>query len=136
VSPESSRSRFVRIVRSRRGPTRRHARLRQVVRARATSLRSSWWFAIPIVAAAFLIGYFGISQLIDGDEDGITVEEARSVEVGSVSRAELTERFGEPVAETTVNDDQECLQYVVSDGPDWLFCFSGDTSVSKPPLPE
>jgi hypothetical protein len=36
------------------------------------SLRWSWWFAIPIVAAAFLIGYFGISQLIDGDEDGIT----------------------------------------------------------------
>jgi hypothetical protein len=100
------------------------------------SLRWSWWFAIPIVAAAFLIGYFGISQLIDGDEDGITVEEARSVEVGSVSRAELTERFGEPVAETTVNDDQECLQYVVSDGPDRLFCFSGDTLVSKPPLPE
>lgn len=38
-------------------------------------LRWSWWFAIPIVAAAFLIGLFGISRLVDGDEGDAPVWE-------------------------------------------------------------
>jgi hypothetical protein len=102
------------------------------------SLRWSWWFAIPIVAAAFLIGYFGISQLIDGDEDGITVEEASSIELGNTSRAELTERLGEPESETTIGHDRVCLDYVVTGGPDpgWLFCFRGEQLESSAPLPE
>jgi hypothetical protein len=103
------------------------------------SLRWSWWFAIPIVAAAFLIGYFGISQLIDGDEsDGITVEEASSIEIGNTTRAELTERLGEPESETTIGGGQVCLDYVVTDGedPEWLFCFRGDQLESSAPLPE
>jgi hypothetical protein len=102
------------------------------------SLRWSWWFAIPIVAAAFLIGYFGISQLIDGNEDGITVGEASSIELGSVSPGKLTERLGEPESETTIGRDRVCLDYVVTGGPDpgWLFCFRGDQLESSAPLPE
>jgi RNA polymerase subunit RPABC4/transcription elongation factor Spt4 len=80
----------------------------------------------------------GISQLIDGNEDGITVEEASSIEVGSDSRAELTERLGEPESETTIGRDRVCLDYVVTGGPDpgWLFCFRGDQLESSAPLPE
>src|ERR671922_381075 len=57
-------------------------------------LRWSSWLAIPIVAAAFLIGYFGISQLFDDEGEGITVEEAESVPQG-ISQAELTDRLGD-----------------------------------------
>jgi hypothetical protein len=108
------------------------------VRGRPT-LRWSWWFAIPIVAAAFLIGYFGISELIDGDDSGsITIEEAQSMEVGNTTRAELTERLGEPISETEI-EGRVCLDYSVSDDAavaGWLFCFRGDQLDGSDPVPE
>ena len=98
-------------------------------------LRWSWWLAIPIVAAAFLIGYFGISQLFDDEGEGITVEEAESVPQG-ISRAELTDRLGDD-SETVRTGGLTCASYPVTDDSDsaWLFCFQGDKLVRSRPVP-
>jgi hypothetical protein len=96
-----------------------------------------WWIAIPVVAAAFLIGYFGISQLIEDEPAGISQEEAGAVEAG-ISRPDLIERLGEdPTVERKRSGDQTCLYYQVTDESDavWQFCFQGDKLVSSGPLP-
>src|SRR5918994_3494600 len=116
-------------------------------------LRWSWWLAIPIVAAAFLIGYFGISRLVDddGSEAGaITLGEAQQVSP-DLSRDEVEVRLGEPAlvdsgegrapsclspAGDRVEAD-EVLLYSVSDGGDslWQFCFNDEDQVSSSLLP-
>jgi hypothetical protein len=105
-------------------------------------LRWSWWFAIPIVAAAFLIGYFGISRLVDGDESGsvegeITLEQAQALPA-TASRAEAEERLGEPAVERPPRESSgtTCIFYAVSDQPDtlWQFCFRRDELVGSAPV--
>jgi len=99
-------------------------------------LRWSWWLAIPIIAAAFLIGYFGISRLFDDDgAEGITVEQAESVPAG-ISQAELRGRLGEPQDTIRVRE-LTCASYAVTDGPEaaGLFCFQGDKLQESPPIP-
>ena len=87
-------------------------------------LRWSWWLAIPIVAAAFAIGYFGISQLIDGgdsDDAVITAEQAEAVPVGA-TRAELLDALdGEQPSVTRA----DCSIYLIEDPPPKVasFCF-------------
>lgn len=107
---------------------------------RLPRLRWSWWFAIPIVAAAFLVGYFGISQLIDDDESAagaITLEQAQELP-GDVSRSEVEERLGEPAVERPQrgNPGATCLFYSITDQPDtlWQFCFRRDELVSSTPI--
>ena len=101
------------------------------------TLRWSWWLAIPIVAAAFAIGYFGISELFDGDDtEGVSREQAEAVPEG-ISPDELSERLGGE-SETVSTGGLTCASYVVTDGPDpaWLFCFQGDKLVRSDPIPE
>jgi hypothetical protein len=103
---------------------------------RGPRLRWSWWLAIPIVAAAFAIGYFGISQLFDDEEsESITVEQAEAVP-GGISQAELSERLGEP-QETIRTGGLTCALYAVTDGPQsaGVFCFRGDKLQRSPPSP-
>lgn len=97
-------------------------------------LRWSWWFAIPIVAAAFLIGYFGISQLFDDDgSDAITVEQAEVVPEG-LSRGQVSERLGSE-GETVRTGGLTCASYPVTDGAEgWLFCFQGDKLIRSTPI--
>jgi hypothetical protein len=101
-----------------------------------TTLRWSWWLAIPIVAAAFAIGYFGISELFDGDDtEGVSREQAEAVPEG-ISPDELSERLGGE-SETVSTGGLTCASYTVTDGPDpaWLFCFQGDKLVTSEPVP-
>ena len=120
---------------------------------RVPRLRWSWWLAIPIVAAAFLVGYFGISRLVDddGSEAGaITLGEAQQVSP-DLSRDEVEVRLGEPAlvdsgegrapsclspAGDRVEAD-EVLFYSVSDAGDslWQFCFNDEDQVSSSLLP-
>jgi hypothetical protein len=99
----------------------------------------SWWFAIPIVAAAFLIGYFGISQLVDGDDDEsgvITLEQGQAVQP-DVSRAEVVDRLGEPAQEIEpAGPRTSCVFYSVGESGDtlWQFCFRGERQVSSAPV--
>ncbi len=100
-------------------------------------MRWSWWLAIPIVAAAFAIGYFGISELFDDDDiEGISREQAEAVP-GGISPDELSERLGRE-SETVSTGSLTCASYTVTDGPDpaWLFCFQGDKLVRSDPIPE
>jgi hypothetical protein len=100
------------------------------------TLRWSWWLAIPIVAAAFAIGYFGISELFDGDDtEGVSREQAEAVPEG-ISPDELSERLGGET-ETVSTGGLTCASYTVTDGPDpaWLFCFQGDKLVTSEPVP-
>jgi hypothetical protein len=100
------------------------------------TLRWSWWLAIPIVAAAFAIGYFGISELFDGDDtEGVSREQAEEVPEG-ISPDELSERLGGE-SETVSTGGLTCASYTVTDGPDpaWLFCFQGDKLVTSEPVP-
>jgi hypothetical protein len=102
--------------------------------------RWSWWYAIPIVAAAFALGFFGLSSLIDGDdldEDaaGITVEEGAAVPNG-IPRAELEGHLdGErPVLERRKGPKGPmCAYYGVIDQPSqvWEFCFREDDLISS-----
>jgi hypothetical protein len=95
-----------------------------------------WWLAIPIVAAAFLIGYFGLSELIEDEPEGITRQDATGIETGS-SPSAVVGRLGEPEAETQLAKGP-CFEYVLTDAPQpyWLFCFQEGKLVSSSPLPE
>jgi hypothetical protein len=102
----------------------------------------SWWFAIPIVAAAFLIGYFGISQVFDDDDSdagAISLEEGQAIP-HSLSRTELEERLGEPALEQPLQGvpGTTCLFYAVSEQGDtlWRFCFEGESQKSSAPFPQ
>lgn len=104
-------------------------------------LRWSWWFAIPIVAAACLIGLFGISRLVDGDDAQsgvITLEEGQAI-APNLSRAEVTERLGEPAQETApAGPRTSCVYYSVGDegdAPVWEFCFLGEQQKSSELVP-
>jgi hypothetical protein len=100
----------------------------------------SWWYAIPIVAAAFAVGFFGLSELIDGgdsDEEaaGITVEQGAAVPDG-IPRAELEGHLdGErPVIERRKGrKGPMCAYYQVIDQPReaWEFCFREDELISS-----
>ena len=111
---------------------------------RRPELRWSWWFAIPIVAAAFLIGFFGLSNLIDGDESDdeagtITLEQGAAVP-DDVSRSELAGSLGgeEPALTESKpgNPNTSCDYYLVRDQPDtvWEFCFRREKLVSSAPV--
>lgn len=97
-----------------------------------------WWFAIPIVAAAFAIGFFGLSELIEGEEDpvGITLEEGEGVSLGA-SSAELEKQLDGQAPILTqrpgAGGAEECLYYGIVDRDDavWMFCFSGDELVAS-----
>lgn len=109
------------------------------VRGGGFKLQWSWWLAIPIVVAAFAIGYFGISKLFDGgssDDAVITAEQAETVSDGA-TRAELDEALdGEDPAYTDRLGGQSkttCLYYGLDDDPEgvWSFCFTGDKLISS-----
>jgi hypothetical protein len=111
---------------------------------RRFTLRWSWWFAIPIVAAAFLIGYFGLSNLFDGDDsDGesgsITLEQGAAVP-NDISRGELEGHLDgeEPALVEPRRGDPKttCSYYLVADQADtvWGFCFRRDELVSSAPI--
>ena len=96
-----------------------------------------WWMAIPIVALAFAVGYFGISKLVDDDDPaGITVAEAGAIEPG-ISEADLVDRLGEDPAyrrdRGTGTSAASCDYYGVTDEPDsiWEFCFRDDKLVGS-----
>jgi hypothetical protein len=91
--------------------------------------------AIPIIAVAFAIGYFGISKLFDDDDSGtITAEQGFGIELG-VSRGELEEQLGEPleVSDKRAGGAATCLYYGVAERPDsaWEFCFADDSLVTS-----
>lgn len=101
--------------------------------------RWSWWYTIPIVAAAFAVGFFGLSELIDGSESedaaGITVEEGAAVPDG-IPRAELEGHLDEeaPVVERRKGPNGPmCAYYQVIDQPRqaWEFCFREDELISS-----
>jgi hypothetical protein len=111
------------------------------VRGGGLKLQWSWWLAIPIVIAAFAIGYFGISKLIGGGESDdavITAEQAQAVSNGA-TRAELDEAIdGEDPAytdELAGKPKTTCLYYGLEDDPNgvWSFCFTGDKLISSSP---
>lgn len=95
-----------------------------------------WWFAIPIVAIAFAVGYFGLSKLIEGEDEpgGITLEEGDGVPLG-ISSAELEEKLDGQAPLVTqrpgAGGAEECLYYGIVDQDDaaWVFCFSQDELV-------
>ena len=105
--------------------------------------RWSWWFAIPIVAAAFALGYFGLSSLLDGDDPdedaaGITVEQGAAVPSG-IPRTELEGHLdGErPVLERRKGRKGPiCAYYGVIDQPRqvWEFCFEENELISSAPV--
>lgn len=108
---------------------------------RGRTWRWSWWFAIPIVAAAFLIGYFGLSQLFDDEEtEGITVEQGRAVPADA-TRSELPGLLDgeEPTIEgpRPGSPGTTCAYYSITDQPEsaWEFCFKGDRLDSSSPVP-
>jgi hypothetical protein len=101
-----------------------------------------WWYAIPIVAAAFAIGYFGISKLIDdGDEpEGyITVEQAAAVP-DDVTPSELEDQLDgeQPVDIRPQRGSKEitCSYYGITGQARsvWAFCFEGERLVRSAPL--
>jgi hypothetical protein len=94
-----------------------------------------WWMAIPIIAVAFAIGYFGISNLFDEDDPGtITAEQGSAIELG-VSRGQLEERLGEPleVSDERAGGAATCLYYGIGGQPGsaWEFCFADDSLVTS-----
>jgi hypothetical protein len=105
--------------------------------------RWSWWYAIPIVAAAFAIGFFGLSSLIDGDDSdqdaaGITVEEGAAVPDG-IPRAELEDHLdGEPpvLERRKGKEGPMCAYYGIADQPRgvWEFCFEDEKLISDAPI--
>jgi hypothetical protein len=104
--------------------------------------RWHWWYAIPIVAAAFAIGYFGISQLVDDDSEpeagAITPEQAAAVPDG-VARSDLADHLdGESPAlvQQRGKQGETCEYYGITGQRDavWEFCFEGDRLVSSAPL--
>ncbi|MGH2989913.1 MAG: hypothetical protein ACRDMA_08620 [Solirubrobacterales bacterium] len=97
----------------------------------------SWWLAIPIVAAAFLVGYFGISQLFDDEEpEGITVEQAEAVPEGVAPSGLAGELDGESPAYEQSRPGGSCSYYPLSDQPEpvWEFCFRGEKLESSRPV--
>jgi hypothetical protein len=99
--------------------------------------RWRWWFAIPIVAAAFAAGYFGISRLIDNDEGaGVTAEQAAAIEPGS-SQADVEDQLGEAPQYERDQPAREggatCAYYALTDQSDavWEFCFHDDKLVTS-----
>jgi hypothetical protein len=109
-------------------------------------LRWSWWFAIPIVVASFLLGLFVIGDVVndvfrDDDSDAagtITRDEAETVETGG-SHRELVEDLGtSPAEETQRGSAGECLYYVLADESEavWEFCFVENRLVSSREVPE
>jgi hypothetical protein len=94
-----------------------------------------WWMAIPIVAVAFAIGYFGTSKLFDDDDSGtITADQGAEIELG-VSRGELEEQLGAAleVSDKNAGGSATCLYYGIAERPDsaWEFCFAEDSLVTS-----
>jgi hypothetical protein len=100
-----------------------------------------WWYAIPIVAAAFALGYFGIAKLIDGDdsEGYISVDQAAAVP-DDVTPSELKARLDDEqpvdVRPQRGSEDVTCSYYGITGQPRsvWEFCFEGEQLVSSGPL--
>lgn len=107
--------------------------------------RWSWWFALPIVGAAFALGYFGLSTLEDEDSEdegrGITLEQGAAVPDGA-SRSSLANHLGgaSPVLVQPQRGEErvECAYYAISGEPDsvWEFCFERDKLFSSAPIGE
>jgi hypothetical protein len=90
-----------------------------------------WWYAIPIVAAAFAIGYFGISELVYDDPAKVNEEEAQAIELGT-ARDDVEQQLGEP-NEVTEDGGLSCSAYEVDgqDDADWLFCYRQERLVTS-----
>ena len=107
--------------------------------------RWRWWYAIPIVAAAFAIGYFGISELVYDDDEPATVteQEATAIETGA-PRADVEDQLGPPEGEyanksagkSGEGEAVTCTYYELDGQPDtaWQFCFAGDALTSSGPV--
>jgi hypothetical protein len=101
-----------------------------------------WWFAVPIVALAFGIGYFG-SQEIRGDDEaqpsGLTIEEAQNVPSGATAArvdGVLDGQRPDRVKRSSGGGNQlVCRLYLIVDEArtGWEFCFlDGSLEVSRP----
>jgi hypothetical protein len=102
------------------------------------SLQWRWWYAIPIVALAFAIGYFGLSELVYDDEPAtVTEDEASAIELGSAPE-EVEEALGEPGQTSEDAAGLSCVGYDIEGQPEgtWLFCFGQDKLVSSAPVSE
>ena len=93
--------------------------------------RWRWWYAIPIVAIAFAIGYFGISELVYDDPATVTEAEAQAIELGT-ARDDVEQQLGEP-NEVTDDGGLSCAAYEVEgqDDADWLFCYRQEKLVTS-----
>jgi hypothetical protein len=101
-----------------------------------------WWYAIPIVAAAFALGYFGLSQLFDGDEGSegyISIEQASAVP-DDITPSELEGRLGGEapvdVRPRAGRKGVTCSYYGITGERRsvWEFCFEGERMTSSAPL--
>ena len=96
--------------------------------------RWRWWYAIPIILAAFAIGYFGISELVYDDPARVTEDEARAIELGT-PRGDVEQQLGEP-NEVTEEAGLSCGGYEVEgeDDAGWLFCYRQEMLVTSEPV--
>jgi hypothetical protein len=101
-------------------------------------LRWRWWLAIPIIIAAFGIGYGG-RMLIQGDSEseGITLQQGQAARVG-ISPSELDARLdGEsPSVVKHRGAGATCRYYAIADRPQsvWEFCFADGKLVASKPV--
>jgi hypothetical protein len=99
-----------------------------------------WWFAIPIVAVAFGVGYFGISNLVFDDDarTGLTLDEANALNKGGPpGELEAVLDGDEPLDERRQKKggfDFVCRYYTVIDADNtaWEACYlSGRLEISR-----
>lgn len=111
---------------------------------RGWTSRWSWWFAIPIVVAAFLVGLLVIGPLIAGDDSesevAITLEQGAAVPEG-ISQAELESRLDASpalVEPRRGRPQTTCAYYPIEGEPGavWEFCFRDDELFGSTPISE
>lgn len=97
-------------------------------------LKWRWWYAIPIVAAAFALGYFVISELVYDNPARVTEDEAQAIELGT-PRDDVEQQLGEP-NETSEQAGLSCSAYEIEgqDDASWLFCYRQDMLVTSEPV--
>jgi hypothetical protein len=102
--------------------------------------RFEWrgWLAIPIIALAFAIGYFGLSELVWDDEEADTITQTQAEQVpDATARDELAAELGglEPSftrSRRADGDRLDCLYYALDEeGAAWEFCFRDEALVTS-----
>jgi hypothetical protein len=96
-----------------------------------------WWYALPIVAIAFALGYFVISEVVYDDSPTVTEAEATAIELGT-PRADVEDALGEPGESSVEAAGLSCSAYDLAAPPDsqWVFCYREDKLVTSEPINE